>query len=65
MRKLVYYTSILTIFTVLVAGIDNWFGSEIKNYSIVVFVLWVLELGTKNWPEIVEFFKILYGLDNK
>ena len=65
MRKLIYYTSLLVVFTALTMGIDNYFGPEIKKFSTVVFFAWIAQIMTRNWREIKEFLKMLYGLDKK
>ena len=65
MRKVIYYTSLLVVFVALVAGIDNYFGPEIKKFSTVVFFAWTAQVLTRNWKEIKEFLRALYGLDKK
>ena len=65
MRKVIYYTSLLIVFTALVAGIDSYFGPEIKKFSTVVFFAWTTQVLTRNWKEIKEFLRALYGLDKK
>ena len=65
MRKAIYYTSLLIVFTALIAGIDNYFGPEIKKFSTVVFFAWTAQVLTRNWKEIKEFLRALYGLDKK
>ena len=65
MRKLIYYTSLLVVFAALTMGIDNYFGPEIKKFSTVVFFAWTAQVLTRNWKEIKEFLKILYGLNKK
>ena len=65
MRKAIYGISVLVIFIVLVMGIDNWFGPEVKIFSTILFFVWVAQVLTGNWKEIKEFFNALYGLDKK
>ena len=65
MRQTIYWISVLVIFVVLIAGMDDYFGPEIKKYSTVIFFVWIIELLTRNWNEIKAFLKILYGLDKK
>ena len=65
MRKAIYYTSLLVVFVALIMGIDNYFGPEIKTFSTVVFFAWTAQVLTRNWKEIKEFLKALYGLDKK
>ena len=65
MRKAIYYTSLLIVFTALIMGIDNYFGPEIKRFSTVVFFAWTAQVLTENWKEIKEFLRALYGLDKK
>lgn len=65
MRKAIYYISMLFMFTTLIAGIDNYFGPEIRTFSIVVFLAWTVQVLTRNWQEIIEFLKVLYGMDKK
>ncbi len=55
----------ITIFVTLTAGIDNYFGPEIKTFSTIVFFAWTAQVLTRNWEQIKEFLKILYGLDKK
>lgn len=65
MKKTIYGISVLVVFTALITGIDNWFGPEIKKFSTVVFFAWTAQVLTRNWKEIKEFLKVLYGLDKK
>ena len=65
MRKVIYYTSMITIFMILTTGIDNYYGPEIKKFSTVIFIAWTVQVITRNWREIKEFLKMLYGLDKK
>ena len=65
MRQTIYWISVLIIFVVLITGMDDYFGPEIKKYSTVIFFVWIIELLTRNWNEIKTFLKILYGLDKK
>ena len=65
MKKTIYGISVLVIFTVLVMGIDNYFGPEIKKFSTVVFFAWTAQVLTRNWKEIKGFLRVLYGLDKK
>ena len=62
MKKAIYYISLLIVFTALIAGIDNYFGPEIKKFSTVVFFVWTVQVLTRNWKEIKEFIRALYGL---
>ena len=55
----------ITIFVALIMGIDNYFGSEIKKFCSIIFFIWIAQVLTRNWKEIKEFLKILYGLDKK
>lgn len=62
MKKAIYYISLLIVFTALIMGIDNYFGPEIKKFSTVVFFVWTVQVLTRNWKEIKEFIRALYGL---
>ena len=63
MRKAIYGISVLVMFTVLIMGIDNWFGPDVKHFCRPIFFVWVAQVLTGNWKEIKEFLKVLYGLD--
>ena len=65
MKKTIYGISVLVIFTVLIMGVDNWFGPEVKTFSTIIFFAWIAQVLTGNWKMIKEFFKALYGLDKK
>jgi hypothetical protein len=65
MKKTIYGISVLVIFTVLIMGIDNWFGPEVKSFCSILFFVWIAQVLTGNWKEIIEFLKVLYGLDKK
>ena len=65
MRQTIYWISVLIIFTALIAGIDSYFGPEIRKFSIVVFFAWITQTLTGNWKEIKAFLRALYGLDKK
>jgi hypothetical protein len=49
----------------LIIGMDGIFGETTKWFSLVIFILWVFQLCYDNWEEIKEFWKVLYGLQNK
>lgn len=65
MRTFIYYTSVIIVFTALMAGIDSYFGPEIKTFSTIIFFAWVAQMLSSNWEKIKEFLKVLYGLDKK
>ena len=49
----------------LIAGIDNYFGPEIKKFSTIVFFAWMVQMTTGTWKGFKEFLKDLYGLNKK
>ena len=65
MRKIIYYTSMITIFVAMTMGVDNYFGPEIKKFCSIIYFVWIAQVLTRNWREIKEFLKMLYGLDKK
>ena len=65
MRKSIYAISVLVIFTVLIAGVDNYFGQDIKMFSMIVFPIWTIQVLSKNWNDIRELGKILFGVNQK
>lgn len=66
MKELIYYTSVVLTFVALVLAMDgSMFGETTKWFSLVIFILWVYQLAYSNWKSIKEFWRVLYGLQNK
>ena len=64
MRKTIYWISTVLMLFMLLAGAD-WFGPEIKRFSLIILFLWVTELVTGNWEDIKREISDAFGPDKK
>lgn len=65
--KEVIYMAIASIeLLLLTAGISEYFGEEVRKFCLVLFPIWCIGMGIRNWKQIVEFFtEGLYNLKRK
>jgi len=52
MKNVIYIATTIIIFVLLTAGAAGKFGDEIREFSIVLFIAWSLQMLTRNWTEI-------------
>ena len=62
-KEVIYAVIALIEFVLLIAGIDWYFGEEVRNFCMILFPVWCIGMGIRNWKQIVKFFtEGLYNL---
>jgi len=60
MKTVIYYMSMFIMYITLTFGLSGYFGPEIKNYAMVVLILWTIQLAISNADGITTFLKALF-----
>ena len=62
-KEAIYLIVSVTEFLLIIAGVDECFGEEVRKFCLVLFPIWCIEMGIGNWKQIVEFFcEVLFRL---
>ena len=55
-KEVIYSVIAVIEFVLLTAGIDWYFGEQVRNFCMILFPVWCIEMTIGNWKQIVEFF---------
>lgn len=65
-KEAIYLIISVAEFLLIIAGVDEYFGEEVRKFCLVLFPIWCIGMGIRNWKQIVEFFtEGLYNLKEK
>jgi hypothetical protein len=61
-KEVIYAVIAFIEFVLLTTGIDWYFGEEVRNFCMILFPVWCIGMGIRNWEQIKEFFIEVYNL---
>ena len=65
-REAIYLITSVAEFLLIIVGVDEYFGEEVRKFCMILFPIWFVGKGIRNWKQIVEFFtEGLFNLKEK
>ncbi len=65
-KEVIYLAIAFTEFLLLIAGVDWYFGEEVRNFCKILLPIWLIGMGVRNWRQIKEFStEVLFNLKGK
>jgi hypothetical protein len=62
-KEVIYMIIALAEFVLLIAGVDWYFGEDVRKFCMILFPIWCIRMTVENWKQIKEFFtEGLYSL---
>jgi hypothetical protein len=65
-KEVIYMAIAFTEFMMIIAGVDWFFGEEVRDFCNILLPIWIIGMGVRNWKQIKKFFtEALFNLKGK